>query len=348
MSLRNALYRLLGRRGTESAAHPSADRRCPGESDILAYYEEKLSDRNRARIEKHFARCDDCRELIALFARESNEEGLSVTPPTESEVKAQTASVLSLIEQDELTAGSAPRRDVRAANPKSGFYLSYPTLAAIAMIVCAVAVAAVFLITKDPSPEDSARQALAQSMKDGRRTPARISGGLGHSDYSATRGEGDDDDLHLQRALDKLKFAEKETAPADARLALARVHLAFNRPENTRQALRILREVAASGHHSPELLNDIGVAQFDLGNYSEAISSFSLALGSSSNYGEALFNKALAEERAGRAGDAIRDWEAFISITPDGAWKTEARRRLGMLQKPVSLGQPRPRSNCLI
>jgi tetratricopeptide (TPR) repeat protein len=65
-----------------------------------------------------------------------------------------------------------------------------------------------------------------------------------------------------------------------------------------------------------------------LGNYEDAISYFTRALTKSPNYNEAIFNKALAEERAGHKDQAQQDWEQFINKSSDENWKSEAQRHL--------------------
>ncbi len=186
-------------------------------------------------------------------------------------------------------------------------------------------------------------QALTLAMKDGRRTPARISGGFAYSDYTVTRGEGQSDDLQLERALSKLQSAEKESAPPAARQALARVHLAFNKPENAKRALAILAQLAASGVSSAELFNDTGVAQFQLGRYEDSLASFNKALEKSPGYSEALFNRALVnemlfnksradQERARYLEAAKNDLQSFIKMTSDEKWRAEAQRKLNSLQ----------------
>ena len=331
MSVRELFKRLVSGKKpqADSGSSNPARRDCPHESDVMAYLQNRMPERDRGRMEKHFADCDGCRELFAYFARVPNEqlsEADSVlTQPAEEEVKEQAAKVFAYIERDTVGARDLGERK------KGGFYLSYPQLAAAALVFCAIAIGVVFWMTSGPSPEKSAMQMLAQALKDGRGTPARISGNLPHSDYTANRGAGEADHIQLERALATLKFAEKESAPADARQALARVHLAFNRPERARQALAILEQLTARGGQSPDLFNDIGVAWFQLGEYDKAIDSFTKALAISQNHNEALFNRALAEERAHRYSDAEYDWRRFISVASDDRWRAEAERSLNLL-----------------
>ncbi|HXG91147.1 MAG TPA: tetratricopeptide repeat protein [Blastocatellia bacterium] len=347
MDFRNTLYRLTGR-GERERDNSGNSPYCPHETDVLAYLQAVVSKRERARLEKHFAGCDHCRELIALFTTSSAEpaDETGAVPLSETDVKEQTARILAHIESAELNTGKASgerRKSPEAGRPKEGFYLPYPWLAAAALVVCAIAAGLVFYLTREPSAEEEAMQALTLAMKDGRRTPARISGGFAYSDYTVTRGEGQSDDLQLERALSKLQSAEKESAPPAARQALARVHLAFNKPENAKRALAILAQLAASGVSSAELFNDTGVAQFQLGRYEDSLASFNKALEKSPGYSEALFNRALVnemlfnksradQERARYLEAAKNDLQSFIKMTSDEKWRAEAQRKLNSLQ----------------
>jgi tetratricopeptide (TPR) repeat protein len=68
-----------------------------------------------------------------------------------------------------------------------------------------------------------------------------------------------------------------------------------------------------------------------LTNYDEAIVYFSRALAQSPRYDEALFNRALAEERARHYVEAKQDWQQFIHQSSDQSWKDEARDHLNGL-----------------
>jgi len=112
----------------------------------------------------------------------------------------------------------------------------------------------------------------------------------------------------------------------------ARVCLARGNPQEAKRALEILDQLAARGVETPLALNDMGVAHFQLADYEAAIGYFSKALDKSPGYGEALFNKALAEERDRRFQDAKRDWRLFIDLPTDESWKAEAKKHLESLQ----------------
>lgn len=338
MSLLNSLYRLVGRAGAGPAPKPdsSPGTPCPDVSDIFTYMHSNPSPDRRAEMESHFAACDDCRELIALFIKVPDEkpEGYDalLAPIPEDAVKKQAARVLAFIENDESQRQS--RADKQHANDgaarkREGIYIPYPVLTAMALIVCAIAAGTVYLFSVDRRPED-AMDALRLAVKDERRTPARVSG-LPYSPYNQLRGEVETEELQFQRAFEKVDYAKDESAPVNARLTLARVHLSSGKTDRTKKALAILQQVIASGHQSAEILNDLGVAQFQLGNYGAAIENFTKALEKSPNFNEALFNRALAENQASLTEAAKEDWQQFIRSTSDEKWRKEAEKYLGSL-----------------
>ena len=302
----------------------ASDPNCPGEDALFAYIENRLPARNRVQLQRHFAHCDDCRELLALVAREPEQASVALT---DEAINEQTNKVLTYIRR-ERTRRAAHQREVQSL---SAFAFSYGRLAAgLAIIV--IAMTALFLFTRDRSRTNDAMQALKLALKDVRFSEARVSGGLPYSRYSVTRGgAANNDDLEFSRALANLKGAEQENAPVNDRLALARVYLARGRFEDAQRALEILTQLIAGGVETPEALNDLGVAELQLKDYDKAIAHFTRALAKSPSYKEALFNEALAEERMNRDADAARDWQLFINQSPDSGWKSEAETHLRTL-----------------
>jgi tetratricopeptide (TPR) repeat protein len=304
---------------------------CPGEADILTYTEGKLSSSSRTRLEAHLAKCDDCRELLAFTVRETADPR-STEMVSDKEVKLQTARVLAYIEQDEAKRRRANSETTSRREPvKAGSYLSYPKLASVALVVCAVTAGSVIWITRDQRPAE-AMAALRLAMKDERRNQALISGDIDYSPYLPKRGSDEPDDVNYERALNKLRFAENETAPAESRHVLARTLLAMGGRDEVRKALAILGQLELAGDQSPDLSNDLGVAELQLDNYGGAIEHFRRAFERSPSTSQFLFNKALAEQRAGRVDDAREDWTRFINISADDRLKAEARSLLDWLR----------------
>lgn len=339
MSWIDSFLQLFGvkRPKAESIAGLATEPQCPHEAEILSYSEGKLSDRRRTQLETHFTSCDDCRSLLVLLARFNDAITESPDPLSESALRNQTARVLAYIENDESKRRQKARESAKQEllpRRKEGFIVSYSQLATVGLLFCAIVVSGIYWFTRGEKPEEAAMQHLAMAMKHERRSETRISGGLDYSPYIATRGAEDNENLALKRAWNKLKFAENENAPVQARLALVRVHLAFEKQEHARQALLILQQLVSAGVKSPEASNDLGVAQFQLEKYEESLANFARALEQKPDYPEALFNKALAEQRAGHQEEAKRDWQEFINRSSDPNWKREAEDNLSLLLAP--------------
>ena len=315
MKIRNFLIRLIG----------AEDPNCPTEDQLLAYSEKRVSSGRRAQLELHFANCSDCLEILAFLGRDARE---TLAPPTEETISEQTSRVLAYIQ-----TGARSRREAeRKTKPARGFYISYPKLATVGLVISAIAITSVFVMTGGQSPSDAGMEALKLAVNKERYTEARISGGFNYSRFAGTVRGGDNapDDLHFDRAQGKVKAA----SDADSKLVLARTWLARGMPDDANHALPILTELLRSGVETPEVLNDLGVARFQLSDYDEALAYFDRALTAKPGYYEALFNRALALERLHRDAEARRDWEQFISQSTDVNWKNEAKSRLDRLTAP--------------
>jgi tetratricopeptide (TPR) repeat protein len=336
MGFTDSLQNLLGSKPPRAAATV-----CPTESDILNYTENRLPATALDRLEQHFAGCEDCRGLLVVLARFPEAELAELPPPSSAEVQQQTARVLQMIEASEgRNAVPITGKKAGSATRRGWAYRFRMPLAAAAVILCAVIVGGIYLITRSQPASDAARQSLAQAMKDERRSAARFSGGFDYSPYVATRGSNDSPDFYLNRALGELRAAESADASTEMRQMLARAYLAFDRLEQARQAQAILTSLRARGVETAELFNDLGVAQFQLQSYDAAIASFSRALEIKPAYGEALFNRALAQESAARYSEARRDWQQFLGSASDAKWKAEAERHLAALSSTSTLFPP--------
>jgi tetratricopeptide (TPR) repeat protein len=316
MRVTDVLISLMGTRYTD----------CPHEADVLAYSENRLSPRNRAQIERHFAKCHDCLEVLAFLGREAQE---TPAPLSEEAVSEQTDRVLAYIRN-----GGGPAKPVQVV-PRQGFYISYPRLATVGLIITAVAFTSIFLFTRGQSPTEAALDAMKLAVKDKRHSVVRVSGGFDYSPFAETlRGDDEsNDDLLFDRAESKARAATKDTSDANARLLMAQSQLVRGTPNKANQALLILEQLSKAGVETPEALNDLGVAHFQLLNYDEAVAYFTRALAKSPTFGEARFNRALAYERLNREEEAREDWRQFISQSSNDGWKSEAITRLNSLNR---------------
>ncbi|MEN3330881.1 MAG: hypothetical protein V7641_246 [Blastocatellia bacterium] len=324
MGLIDSMQAWFGDRQPRGSAPP-----CPPEADILKYKESHLPAKARARLEQHFAACQDCRELLVLLVRFPEDEIAGLPPLADAEIQQQTARIIQLIEANERRKAARAAGNQPSPAPQPAWVFRYRAqLAASAVMVCALVIGGLYLLMRSDPAIQSARQSLALAMKEERRSATRISGGFDYSPYVSTKGSDDSPELRLKLAVNQLKAAESDNASVEMRQMLARAHLAFDRPEHARQAQAILESLIGRGAQTAEVFNDLGVAQFQLRSYDAAIDNFSHALEIKPAYTEALFNRALAKESAMRYLEAKPDWEQFINSTTDAKWKAEAEQRL--------------------
>lgn len=348
MNLFESIKLLVGKAGPGGShtPDPTTGSECPHEADVLAFSEGRLSHRRREQLESHFLFCDDCRAFLALFVRGSDDTPEpDIRPLTDEAIKNQAARVLTYIKEDDFNRRKAEgsKQPVEAMGgglftfnrqgAATRFFSSTRQLVSIGLIVCAVMVGTIYFVPESESRDVmTAREALTLAVKDKRIIEPRLTG-LPYSRYPAgMRSDKVDEDLqsNLQfgRAQSAIKFAEDASASAESRMLLAKVYLARGNADNAARALTILEQLSASGNQSPELLNDMGVALYQLGRYSEARDCFNKALDKSPGFEEALFNKAVTEEEISGKPKAREDWNRFIEATSDERWKIEARKHL--------------------
>ena len=87
MRISDAILRFVG----------AVDPNCPSEDALFAYIANRSPARNRVQMERHFAQCDDCRELLALVAREPEQTS---SPLTDQAINEQTDKVLTYIRSE--------------------------------------------------------------------------------------------------------------------------------------------------------------------------------------------------------------------------------------------------------
>lgn len=312
----------------------SAD--CPHEGEILDYLAGVLAANRREELESHFADCNACCESVALFTRitceQTDSQASHLAQPTSAEVQNQTAKVMALIEEDERRRAQPKRNAARA-----GFYLSYGQVCSVSLVICAIVAGSTFWVINNQKPSVQSHKALVAALeyKEQRRIEPRLSGELPYSRYQMTRSEAGGDNQHFDLALSKVRFAEQENAKREDRHALARAYLARDRGDDTNRARAILEALAREGDNlsnSAEINNDLGVAYLENKEYDQAIARFEKALEKCPEYLEAIFNKALAKDRAGYRDQAIEDWNLFLRSSSEEEWQAEARKKLKDLE----------------
>jgi hypothetical protein len=344
MSLLETIKVLVGKigPGRSHTPRPAAGPECPHEAELLAYSLNRLSQHRREQLESHFLGCDDCRDFLALFARSADDATEhDIKPLTDSAIKNQASRILTYIKEDEFNRRRTGGGKRSVKDLIAGLFGSTRQLVTAGLMVSAIAVGSVYFLTRGEPENVVAMEAVALATKDKRRIEPRLSGGLPYSPYpfvtrgpaegrGSTEGEDPQADLQFDRAQSQVQFAEDASAPAEDRLALARVYLARGEIDYTRRALAILEQLAAGPNPSAEVLNDTGVALYQLKRYPEAVAHFNRALEKAPSYDEALFNRALSEYQAGNKAEAREDWRMFIESSSDEKWKEEAQRRMNM------------------
>jgi tetratricopeptide (TPR) repeat protein len=352
MNLREIIHYISGWGGNRfpaSALLP--DYSCPGESELIALTEDRLSQARRAVIEKHLAVCDDCRDTLTLFIQCSGEDAVDSSLPqmSQAEINKQAARVMAYINQDtdkrdaasirrpiaEQAAGNrawAGQELAAQTTAREGVYVSFRQLAVTALLICALASSVLFWMTREQAPSGKAMQALALASSKKRRLEPRISGDFKYSSYSRTRGVGDDDDIQFDIALNAAKGTGKQYQTPEAKHMLARVYLQRGKRGEIEEAQQILEQLVSSSENpSAELLNDLGVAFLELDDPREAARRFTRAREIDPGFHAALFNRALARRRFDRDG-ARKDLEEFIEKSSDQGWKDEAKQKLESMQ----------------
>jgi tetratricopeptide (TPR) repeat protein len=326
MKLLEPFYRLIGERKQSVEG-------CPTEAQILTYVRSEAAPPTRRFMERHMAYCDRCRETAASCLNSSADDLHEALPnqTTNGDLRNQVARIFGYIEADDRRQASQPEAlklsPQPSPKPAGGLYLSYSQLVAAGVVCCAVLVfGAIFYLTRGESASQIADAAIAKAMREERRILARVSGDVPWARYKELRGEGDGYEAQLNRARERLS-ENIETDP-DAKMALARLYLVSGKKPDTTRAFDVLKQLEEGGMESAEFLNDMGVANYMLGFNAEAISYFSRALEKSPGFTQALFNRALAHENAGKREEALKDWERFLAETSDENWKQEARERI--------------------
>jgi CHAT domain-containing protein/tetratricopeptide (TPR) repeat protein len=111
---------------------------------------------------------------------------------------------------------------------------------------------------------------------------------------------------------------------------------------NYDSAIKTLQRALDTQPNSPGLLADIGSAYYLRAestdrsiDYGNAVEAFGKALGKSPDDPIALYNHALASERAYLYTQAVADWEHYLRLDPQGEWADEARRKLGAVKEKL-------------
>jgi len=252
----------------------------------------------------------------------------------ENALRAQTASVLSLIANTDRRERLSRTHDSASRWKGLVFGFSYKALAASAAIFV-VAVSTYIFVSGYFSPASQADRLLAQAMKSNRNIAMQVPG-MAYSDIAERQRAGTTstfDTIAYDSALRKVSpNGEIPTGKAE-QLEMAKILIARNNgKQDAQKALQIIDGLPATG----ELLNLRGMALFSLaGNNAlkneEAIAAFTSALQTSPTPISSYFNRAIVEDHLGRREDAQNDLQKYIDSEKDPAWRNEARKQLSQI-----------------
>lgn len=185
------------------------------------------------------------------------------------------------------------------------------------------------------SPAESVNRLIAQAYTEHRTVEIRIQGAA-YAPLSIERGSTgasiDHSAALLQAALSIRKHLGKNRNDPKWLQAKARVDLLDGKYDDAIHSLRQALEVAPE---SPSLQIDLASGFFERAqsfprplDYGDAIEYLGEVLAKTPDDQIALFNRAMACEKAFLYIQAINDWEHYLRLDPDSLWAIEARRHL--------------------
>jgi tetratricopeptide (TPR) repeat protein len=276
---------------------------------LAAYVDGRATLPERAVIEAHVARCEDCYFVFSETVQQQQTQGSHASKQVD---------------------------DVRRWRPWWARVAA--GLAAAAMLVVA---AEVVIVRRSPvkRADDALRLALNQLDVDAgqyRKFAPRLSlASTHHSLQPVTRSVGpvEEAPLTLRESAQRVeRAAAAHGSDVEAQRALAMMHLTLGRAD---RAVEVLAPFAQS--NDAGLLSDIAAAYLarnSEGDVSRASELLERAVSADPNRPEAWFNLALAAELAGRPTRAIDAWRRALALDPASGWADEARARLKRLENP--------------
>lgn len=275
---------------------------CPSDEMLAAFIDGRLEGQERQDVVRHLADCAECRNVV-LFADEVRAAGLAGTP-------------------------------ANVVRPSFGRRWIVP--AAIAASLALVAFLSLDWVANRRTG-GMAGVAAAYETGEHRSVQTRLDGLPYRPAQSSPRG-GEADALasiELQEVQEKLEAARGSRTWKQYR-ALGAARLLAGKREEAVQALQAAARLAPD---EPAVANDLAAAMIELARWesqrtdykANAIAAADRAV-SVARTPEALWNRAIALEIAGRDAEAIRAWEAYLSADPSSEWRAEAEENLEKLQ----------------
>jgi len=287
---------------------------CPDLETIAAYLDDRLGERERARIAEHLASCSECYFVLT----ESAHALASVTPPTRAE--RARAAVARFV--------AAPRVP-RMAWASAGAGLA--TAAAIVLLIVSLP----YLRRTPVSRPDLAE--LVAAVGEQRMIEPRLSGGFAYAPLqSPTRGESSTLPPDLRIAAARIEKAAAADRTPQALAALGAAYALTDKPDEGVTALEsATRDAPAEATYWSDLAAAYIVrAQRErrLEDLTRAVDAADRATRIAPGMPEAWFNRALAIERiGGLREEAKRAWEDYVKVDATSEWSAEAKRHIAAL-----------------
>jgi len=310
---------------------------CSEESEWVRVAAGLLENTEAKERMKHATQCGYCGPLLKAAVRSLSEE---TTPDEEAALGSLTSAG-----RDWQAQMAQKLRKISAPGPELGFLprfrkiiWSRPAFATAALAVLAVAAWIAPRIMHRATPDEL----LARAYTERRTIEIRIPG----AKYAPLRVERSGITSNFDRP-DSLLKAESlisellRSKPHDPDVlgAKARADLLDGSYDD---AIKTLQRALESKPDSPELLADLGSAYFLRAkstdrpmDYGLAIDSLGKALATNPDDPIALFNQALACEQILAYEQAVKDWERYLEIDPQGDWSEEARGRLAGVREKL-------------
>lgn len=295
---------------------------CLSADETRAFLDGDLGAERSAFAEVHLAGCAECRELLAYLAR------LDMVPLDEREDEVVRAldeatrpAVLRFVRATiaarapEVAEAPAAVRPLRASRRAWGL-LGWAVAAAIA-----VAAGLAFWHTSTPEEAERSARLFAAETRDERASAFRLADAP-YSPYKPERG------ARPERGAEALAAARKAVdanASAPALRALGRAYLLRG---DSASAASTLARAAEAAPGDASIAVDYAATLGEAGRYDEAIRVLDGVLAREPARADALFDRALANDREGRREDAERDWRRYLAADAASPWAVEVRDAL--------------------
>ena len=286
------------------------------------------------RLLRHAAQCDHCGALL----RDAVEDLTGECTPQEEAQIAGLASATPKWQKDLARSLITGARGSAPADPRPHPLRFWPLYAVAAVVLIILSTWGVLY----RSPTHSTQLLLADAYSEHRtlelripgakQAPVRLERGAGLSNLDKPRSLLRAESIiaeHLRKNPNDVEFLD----------AKARADLIDG---NFDSAIKTLQRAMETQPISPVLMTDLATAYFARAeatgqaiDYGRAIDNLGKVLAASPHDSLALFNRAIAEERMFLYDDAVADWEQFLKVEMDPAWREEGRQRLEELSHRI-------------